>query len=88
MSFGGNKRRWDGISLTLPAFLCYLQVLGVRVFLSPTFMVGGGERTREHELYEEERSRERVGGKGYALELNLSHWHLNRNVTARETISK
>lgn len=51
MSFGGNKRRWDGISLTLPAFLCYLQVLGVRVFLSPTFMVGGGERTREYELY-------------------------------------
>lgn len=58
MSFGGNKWRLDSIFLTLWAFLCYIQVLGVRVFLSPTFMVGGGEREREYELYEEERSRE------------------------------
>lgn len=64
MSFGGNKWRLglDSI-LTLSAFLCYLQVLGVRVFLSPTFMVGGGEREREYELYEEERSREGVRGR-------------------------
>lgn len=49
MSFGGNKWRLDSVVLTLSAFLCYLQVLGVRVFLSPTFMAGGwreGERIR------------------------------------------
>lgn len=30
----------------------------------------------------------RNGRKGCAMEQNLSQWHLNTNVTARETISK
>lgn len=41
---------------------------------------GGGEGERE--------IKGRNGGKGSAMDLNLSRGHLNTNVTTRETISK
>lgn len=80
MPFGG----WMTSFFALLAFHCYLQLLG-RGSSEALYFWEGRERQKE---YGRRETKGRDGEKSHAMELCPSWWHLNRNVTVRETISK